>query len=49
MKLTEKTIPQARNYQCNKCKDFLCHKDMYDDNICSDCKDEEDLKGEQGK
>lgn len=30
MKLTEKTTPQARNYQCNKCKSIKCHKDMID-------------------
>ena len=37
MKLTNKTNPQARNYQCNKCKAIKCHKNMYDDNICEDC------------
>lgn len=44
MKLTNKTIPQARNYQCNKCKGIFCHKDMYDNNICYDCWDKEELK-----
>ena len=37
MKLTNNTIPQARNYQCNKCKKILAHKQMYDENICEDC------------
>ena len=40
MKLTKKTIPQARDYQCDKCKSIKCHKDMYDDKICYDCHDE---------
>lgn len=37
MKLTIRTTPQARNYQCDKCKSILCHKDMYDDTICYSC------------
>lgn len=37
MKLTKHTIPQARNYQCDKCKAIHCHKDMYDDRYCYDC------------
>ena len=37
MKLTEKTIPQAKNYQCDKCKAIKCHKNMYDDRYCYDC------------
>lgn len=37
MKLTNRTTPQARNYQCNKCKKILPHKEMYDDYICNDC------------
>lgn len=41
MKLTNRTTPQARNYQCDKCKHIFCHKNMYDDDICWDCyKDE---------
>lgn len=45
MKLTNRTTPQARNYQCDKCNDINSHKDMYDDKICYDCWDkEEDLK-----
>lgn len=40
MKLTERTTPQARNYQCDKCKSIICHKDMYDDSWCYDCYDE---------
>jgi hypothetical protein len=40
MKLTKHTIPQARNYQCNKCKSIHCHKDMYDEDICYECFDE---------
>lgn len=41
MKLTDKTTPQAKNYQCNKCKAIRCHKNMFDKNICYDCKDVE--------
>ena len=37
MKLTNKTTPQARNYQCDKCKSICCHKDMYDEKICYAC------------
>jgi hypothetical protein len=37
MKLNKRTIPQARDYQCDKCKSIKCHKDMYDDNYCYDC------------
>jgi len=40
MKLTNKTTPQARNYQCDICKSIKCHKIMYDDNICYCCWDE---------
>jgi len=39
MKLTKNTIPQARNYQCNKCKSIKCHKDMANEDICYDCED----------
>jgi hypothetical protein len=46
MKLTKRTIPQARDYQCNNCKSICCHKDMYDDNICGDCYDKENEKSE---
>lgn len=42
MKLTNRTTPQAKNYQCNKCKDIVCHKNMYDDNICYSCWEEQD-------
>ena len=41
MKLTNKTIPQAINYQCNKCKSCHSHKDMYDEDICYRCHDDE--------
>lgn len=44
MKLTKNTIPQARNYQCDKCKAIRCHKDMMDDKICYDCFDEKENK-----
>lgn len=46
MKLTNKTTPQARNYQCDKCKAICCHRDMYNEEICYDCydKEQEDLK-----
>lgn len=46
MKLTNRTTPQARNYQCDKCKRITNHRSMYDENICYDCYDEaeEDLK-----
>lgn len=37
MKLTNRTIPQARNYQCDLCKRIFCHKDMRDDTVCYDC------------
>ena len=39
MKLTNKTTPQARNYQCDKCKAIKSHKNMYDDDLCYDCHD----------
>ena len=39
MKLTEITTPQARNYQCDKCKAIHCHKNMYNNEICYDCHD----------
>ena len=47
MKLTKRTTPQARDYQCNKCKSICCHRDMYNDSICYDCydKDSEQRKG----
>jgi DNA-directed RNA polymerase subunit RPC12/RpoP len=38
MKLTKNTIPQAKNYVCDDCKKICSHKQMYDDNICEDCK-----------
>ena len=41
MKLTNRTIPQARNYQCDICKRIFCHKDMYDEKICYNCWDEQ--------
>jgi len=48
MKLTNRTTPQARNYQCDKCKSINTHKQMYDDNICEDCFCEEtERSGEQ--
>lgn len=40
MKLTKNTTPQARNYQCDKCKAIKCHQDMYDDSLCYDYYDE---------
>lgn len=48
MKLTNRTTPQARNYQCNKCKAIKCHIDMYNDNICYDCfdKDNKEVKND---
>ena len=46
MKLTKNTTPQARNFQCDKCKSIRCHRDMYDDEICYDCYDNQD-KSEQ--
>ena len=42
MKLTNKTTPQARNYQCDKCKRITNHKEMYDDNLCYDCENKND-------
>ena len=41
MKLTNRTTPQARNYQCDKCKRIYCHKDMYDNNLCYSCWDKQ--------
>lgn len=45
MKLTNSTTPQARNYQCGKCKSICCHRDMYDDDLCYDCWGEDALGG----
>jgi hypothetical protein len=42
MKLTKHTIPQARDYQCNKCKDIYCHKDMVNESICWNCIEKEE-------
>jgi len=39
MKLTKNTTPQAKNYQCNKCKAICSHREMHDDDICYDCYD----------
>lgn len=44
MKLTNRTTPQARNYQCDKCKRITTHINMYDDKICEDCYDKEQEK-----
>jgi len=44
MKLTKSTIPQARNYQCDKCKYIFCHKDMVNEKICYNCYDLEKEK-----
>jgi len=44
MKLTNKTTPQAKNYQCDKCKAVKCHRDMYDDKICYECYDKYELE-----
>ena len=41
MKLTNKTTPQAKNYQCDKCKEIVTHREMYDDEICYDCYEKE--------
>ena len=40
MKLTNRTTPQARNYQCDRCKAIKCHKDMETEKFCSECYDE---------
>ena len=40
MKLTKNTIPQIKDYQCDKYKAIKCHKNMHDDNWCYDCFDE---------
>jgi hypothetical protein len=42
MKLTKYTNPQAKNYQCDKCKKILSHRDMYDEDFCYDCKELEE-------
>jgi len=39
MKLTERTIPQAKNYQCNKCKAIKCSTEMFDKDLCYACYD----------
>ncbi len=50
MKLTNRTIPQVKNYQCDSCKSIFCHKDMYDNERCNNCfddllaKEEENVK-----
>ena len=45
MKLTNNTTPQARNYQCDKCKRVTTHQEMYNDELCYDCHDKgEDLE-----
>jgi len=44
MKLTNRTTPQARNYQCDKCKKIRCHKDMYNEKLCYSCWDKENLE-----
>ena len=51
MKLTNRTTPQAKNYQCDKCKYIFAHVDMYDDNFCYDCYklDDEKEKAEEVK
>lgn len=49
MKLTNKTTPQARNYQCDKCESILCHKDMFDDDICYGCYDKNCFDREKEK
>lgn len=49
MKLTKHTIPQARNYQCDKCKLIKCHKEMKDDSICYDCFYESETQLEETK
>ncbi len=45
MKLTNRTTPQAKNYQCDKCKGIKCHRDMEDENICEDCYEDYEKKG----
>lgn len=47
MKLTNRTTPQARNYQCDKCKRITTHKNMYDEKSCYDCQDkiDKELRG----
>ncbi len=37
MKLTKYTIPQAKNYQCEKCNTINNHKDMYNEQYCYEC------------
>lgn len=48
MKLTDRTTPQARDNQCDKCRKVTSNIYMYDENICYDCYDKiEDV--EDGK
>lgn len=49
MKLTNRTTPQALNYQCDVCGAIKCHKDMYDDKICYDCYDKREIEVEVKK
>jgi len=44
MKLTKNTIPQARDYQCNKCKTITCHKNMHDKDLCYFCFDKKEVQ-----
>lgn len=39
MRLTDKTIPQVKRYQCDKCKKICCHKEMFDSYLCYECYD----------
>lgn len=41
MKLTKNTTPQARDYQCNKCKRITNHANMHDKDLCYNCFDNE--------
>lgn len=46
MKLTNRTTPQARNYQCDKCKSIQNHLNMHDDKLCWVCYDASCTKSE---
>jgi len=44
MKLTNRTTPQAINYQCDKCNAIRCHANMYDENLCYNCWDIKNIR-----
>ena len=35
---------ESLNYKCDKCGGYRKHKDMYDENICYECWDKENIR-----